>query len=59
MSAVILPPFLKELAGATREERAAALLEYKLLLVTLNPGRFLPVGVKRRRWHFRLQHPLT
>lgn len=40
--------------------RTQAYKEYCRLLVAANPGYFLPLGVKRRWWHFfKKEHPLT
>lgn len=37
----------------------ATYAEYCDEMVRLNPRNFLPVGVLRRWWHWKLQHPRT
>lgn len=55
----VIPPLRPIRKNATQREREIAYREYVDELVALNPGRFLPRGVKRRWWHWQLEHPLT
>jgi hypothetical protein len=49
-----VPPY------ATWADRLRLYDEYVTELVSANPEHFLPLGVKRRWWHFfKIEHPLT
>lgn len=57
---MILPLFERVPDGATKELRREMYNKYVDEIVTLNPGRFLPLGVTKRWWHlFKLEHPRT
>jgi hypothetical protein len=54
-----IPALAKVDAEASQEMRQAMFRDWCCKLVAMNPGRFLPLGVKRRWWHLKLEHPLT
>jgi hypothetical protein len=54
-----IPPHAKIDAGTSQEMRQAMFRDWCVKLVEMNQGRFLPLGVKRRWWHLKLEHPLT
>lgn len=45
--------------GAGFEVRKQMYLDYVEELVRLNPDRFLPLGMRRRWWNLKREHPLT
>lgn len=46
--------------GATKEQCQQMYWRYVDEMVALNPRSFLPVGVRKRWWHFfKLEHPRT
>lgn len=55
-----ITPYMKPVPpGADRATRERMFLEYVDELVRLNPRLYLPLGVKRRWWHLKLEHPRT
>lgn len=60
MARMILPPVEPIPNNVTQRQREEMFVAYCRLLVRMNPGAFLPQGVKRRWWNFgKLEHPLT
>lgn len=54
------PPIKPVPDDATQADRDRMLNEFKLAVVAMYPNCFLPVGVRKRWWHwFKMQHPLT
>lgn len=57
---MFIPPLLPLDNSIYKKCRTQAYKDYCRLLVAANPGYFLPLGVKRRWWHFfKKEHPLT
>ena len=55
-----IPPIKPLPPNADAETRRRAYWEYVDLCVATNPSWFLPVGVKKRWWHFfKIEHPET
>jgi hypothetical protein len=55
----ILPRLYEVSANATKEEREAMYRAYVTKIVELNPWNFLPLGVKKKWYNFKREHPLT
>jgi hypothetical protein len=56
---VFLPPLKPVPKNASDADRKAMYWEYCDLLVKLKPSRFLAIGVKKRWWNLKRQHPRT
>jgi hypothetical protein len=57
---MILPPMPPLDISVAKKYSVKAYKDYCRLLVAANPGYFLPLGTKRRWWHFfKIEHPLT
>ena len=53
------PPLERIPDGATEATRRRMYLKFVVRLVAMYPNQFLPVGVRKRWWHWRIEHPLT
>lgn len=59
MAHLNIPDMPKVPLTVTRKIRDEMFLDWCNLLVELNPNGFLPIGVKKRWWHFKTEHPRT
>lgn len=59
MPYIYFPPCKPVPEGATEETRRQMYFDHIDLILEMNPGCFLPLGVHRRWWNLKAEHPLT